>query len=451
MPMSGSRAFMNPFMPNPANPALGYPNFSMMGSLGSGFYGQNMARMPFYGPYPYGPGFNYPSNLGFAGMKVHQNRYNMSRLKRPSGDEVSRFAGVMLEDVVGKIHSICKDQHGCRFLQKRIEEGNQKHIEIIFNEVAGHFIELMTDPFGNYLCQKIFEHCNDDQRTKIVEAVSPDLVTVSLNMHGTRATQKLLEHLTTTQQICTAMRALSMNVVTLIKDLNGNHVIQKCLTCLSPEHNQFVYDAVTTHCVEVATHRHGCCVLQRCIDHATESQRTQLVDEITHHALTLVQDPFGNYVVQYVLDLSNGRYADALIRRFVGSVWLLSVQKFSSNVIEKCIRVAQADTRKALIDEMLNRERLEQLLRDSYGNYVVQTALDLACSTQKSKLIEAVRLLLPSIRNTPHGKRLHSKLHRETFGSNSVPSGFKFRHPKLSSDMAYRPFPSLVNMPNIFM
>ena len=32
-----------------------------------------------------------------------------------------------------------------------------------------------------------------------------------------------------------------MHVVTLIKDLNGNHVIQKCLNKLVPEDNQVRY------------------------------------------------------------------------------------------------------------------------------------------------------------------------------------------------------------------
>lgn len=79
---------------------------------------------------------------------------------------------------------------------------------------------------------------------------------------------------------------------TSLADLNGNHVIQKCLNHLPPEDNQFIYNAVATHCIEVATHRHGCCVLQRCIDHASESQRIQLVTEITYNSLTLVQDAF---------------------------------------------------------------------------------------------------------------------------------------------------------------
>lgn len=70
--------------------------------------------------------------------------------------------------------------------------------------------------------------------------------------------------------------ALQPNVVALIKDLNGNHVIQKCLHKLSPEHNQFIYDTVSEFCIEVASHKHGCCVYQRCIDHAIQSQKVKL-------------------------------------------------------------------------------------------------------------------------------------------------------------------------------
>jgi hypothetical protein len=145
------------------------------------------------------------------------------------------------------------------------------------------------------------EYSTEEQRNVICESVANDLVGISLNMHGTRAVQKMIDFLSNPRQpnqIRSIILALSLNVVALIKDLNGNHVIQKCLNRLIPEDNQFIYNAVAAHCVEVATHRHGCCVLQRCIDHATDSQRVQLVTEITFHALTLVQDPFGNYVVR---------------------------------------------------------------------------------------------------------------------------------------------------------
>jgi hypothetical protein len=56
---------------------------------------------------------------------------------------------------------------------------------------------------------------------------------------------------------------------------------------------------------------------------------------ITRHALPLVQDPFGNYVVQYVLSLSDPSLHEDLICKFIEPICKLSVQKFSSNVIEK--------------------------------------------------------------------------------------------------------------------
>ena len=56
---------------------------------------------------------------------------------------------------------------------------------------------------------------------------------------------------------------------------------------------QFIFEAVTSHCVEIATHRHGCCVLQRCIDFSTGLPQRRLIAEIAANALLLSQDPFG--------------------------------------------------------------------------------------------------------------------------------------------------------------
>ncbi|KAJ2851853.1 hypothetical protein IWW36_000814 [Coemansia brasiliensis] len=357
----------------------------------------------------------------------HHPKHNHAKSHRKADPDANRFINAQLEDLKGTIFEVCKDQYGCRFLQKKLEEGQEKHVALIFKEALPHFSTLMTDPFGNYLCQKLLEHCSESQRTQIVVGVAPDLVNVSLNMHGTRAVQKLIELLSNQKQIDAIIEALSDRVVTLIRDLNGNHVIQKCLSRFSSENNQFIYNSVAASCIDVATHRHGCCVFQRCIDHASDAQKSQLVKVIIAQALSLVQDPFGNYVVQYVLDLGVSSYSDPLILKFVDHICGLSVQKFSSNVMEKCIRLASPHTRKLLVAPLMQRDKLEMLMRDSYGNYVVQTALDFADQQQRVEIIEAILPLLPLIRNTPYGKRIYSKLQRDGFIS-AVPSAAGSRH-----------------------
>lgn len=48
---------------------------------------------------------------------------------------------------------MCKDQHGCRFLQKKLEEGVPEHRDMIFRETFNHFPELMT---GKHIYDKPF-------------------------------------------------------------------------------------------------------------------------------------------------------------------------------------------------------------------------------------------------------------------------------------------------------
>lgn len=55
---------------------------------------------------------------------------------------------------------------------------------------------------------------------------------------STRVVQKLIETLKTRQQIALVISALEPGFLALIKDLNGNHVIQRCLQCLSHEDNK---------------------------------------------------------------------------------------------------------------------------------------------------------------------------------------------------------------------
>lgn len=268
----------------------------------------------------------------------------------------------------------------------------------------------IVDPFGNYLCQKLLEYSNDEQRTILINNAAPSLVNIALNQHGTRALQKMIEFVSTSEQIQTIIFSLQNRVVELIQDLNGNHVIQKCLNRLSSGDARFIFDAVGEHCVVVGTHRHGCCVLQRCIDHASGVQKTNLIAQISRNAFPLVQDPFGNYVVQYILDLGEAAYTEPLIQSFLGHVPALSKQKFSSNVIEKCLRTADSPMKQLLIEEMLQSNELERMLRDSYANYVIQTAMDFADLDIKRRLVDNIRPLLPAIRSTPYGRRIQGKI-----------------------------------------
>ncbi|GMI88357.1 hypothetical protein HRI_002505000 [Hibiscus trionum] len=317
-----------------------------------------------------------------------------------------------LAEARGYIYLIAKDQHGCRFLQRVFDEGSQLDVQIIFKEIIDHVVELMMNPFGNYLMQKLLEVCNEEQRVQILLMVTEEpgqLVKISLNTHGTRVVQKLIETIKTRQQVSLVISALEPGFLSLIKDLNGNHVVQRCLQCLSSEDNKFIFVAAAKYCVDIATHQHGCCVLQRCISHSTGEYREKLVEEISTNGLLLAQDAYGNYVVQFILELKIPSATSTLVSQFEGNYVHLSSQKFSSHVVEKCLVVLNDENRSRIIRELLSATHFERLLQDPHANYVVQTALRVSEGPLHDSLIEAIESRKAISRNSPYSKRIFSQ------------------------------------------
>jgi len=80
--------------------------------------------------------------------------------------------------------------------------------------------------------------------------------------------QKLIESLRTRQQISLAVSALEPGFLALIKDLNGNHVVQRCLLCLSNEDNKarflsfslkhYILDSNIVHDIVISEQKYVC-------------------------------------------------------------------------------------------------------------------------------------------------------------------------------------------------
>ncbi|XVE55488.1 hypothetical protein DITRI_Ditri03aG0162500 [Diplodiscus trichospermus] len=361
-------------------------------------------------------------NKGHDSFKCHKKKFlkeiamqnlqeKSSKLNKIRGENVTlNPSPYSLVEFQGRIYYMAKDQIGCRFLQKMFDEGSCLHVQIIFNEIIDNIVELMMDPFGNYLVQKLLDVCTEGQRLQIVLMVTKEagqLVKISLNTYGTRVVQKLIETLKSRQQISLVKSALKPGILDLIKDLNGNHVLQRCLQCLDNEDNKIIFDAAAKFCVDIATHRHGCCVLQRCIAHSNGQHRDKLITQISKNGLLLAQDPFGNYVVQYVIELKVPSAVGHLLSQFKGHYVHLSMQKFSSHVVEKCLKHF-AESRSQIIRELISVVHFEQLLQDPFANYVIQSALAVTKGPLHASLVETVR---PHtiLRTSPYCKRIFSR------------------------------------------
>ena len=130
---------------------------------------------------------------------------------------------------------------------------------------------------------------------------------------------------------------------------------------------------------------------------------------MAENATKLSLDPFGNYVVQYVLSRGDEESITIVLNHIRANVISLSLHKFGSNVIEKSLRINKL-TNEVIAVLLENSDKFSMLLNDAFGNYVLQTSLDVASASDLAKLAQSLQPLLPNIKNTPHGRRIMTKI-----------------------------------------
>ena len=173
-PTSSSTSHSSPYYGGYSMQALtsGFGNMAVGNgpmSMGNGHHNQWQSQMSMYPsghqgysqyPQPAGPRYNEniqqgrggqqrrSGNTGNAGNADGMFHSSQSQVHSPNRHpETARFNAVPLEKLKGEIYSLCKDQHGCRFLQKKLEERKPEHVQLIFEETNPHVVELMTGMF----------------------------------------------------------------------------------------------------------------------------------------------------------------------------------------------------------------------------------------------------------------------------------------------------------------
>ncbi|KAJ3447906.1 pumilio homology domain family member [Anaeramoeba flamelloides] len=343
----------------------------------------------------------------------HRRSVSYDSGKVPMNPNYERFTSI--EDVIGRIYLVAKDQFGCRFLQKQIENTKDTKItKIILDEIYNHLIEIIIDPFGNYLIQKMFEYATTEDKSLIFKQISPELPSISLNQYGTRAVQKMIELINHRDHSSILIHGIKSAFVELSNDSNGNHILQKCLYKLTEEDKKYIYQGMIDHCVVISTHKHGCCVMQRSIDSAKDQDLELIIQTIIDNAFILIQDRYANYVIQYIVN--KGFRWNGIAEIVKQNLYSFSIQKFSSNVVEKCLNVFNYRYKQLLIYELINmpKNRILKLLKDRYANYVIQTALDVANDKDNEKLSDVIFPHLPSLKKTRYGKKIQQKIYRNT-------------------------------------
>ncbi|OAR02016.1 hypothetical protein LLEC1_03425 [Akanthomyces lecanii] len=300
-----------------------------------------------------------------------------------------------LKDIYNHVVEFSGDQHGSRFIQQKLETANSDEKEQVFREIEPNAIQLMKDVFGNYVVQKFFEHGNQVQKKVLAEKMRGKVIDLSVQVYACRVVQKAFEHVLVEQQ-AELTKELDPEILRVIRDQNGNHVIQKIIELVPRQYIDFIMDALRGQVTGLASHTFGCRVIQRMLEYGTEADKLEIMTELHASSQILITDQFGNYVAQHVIQHGKPEDRDKLIQLVMSQLLTLSKHKFASNVVEKCIEHGTPVQRSAIREQLTTvgpdgTSPLQLMMRDQYGNYVIQKLLGQLHGAEKELLVEEIK------------------------------------------------------------
>jgi mRNA-binding protein PUF3 len=323
-----------------------------------------------------------------------------------------------LTDITDHVVEFAGDQHGSRFIQQKLETANSEVKESVFRELEENSLQLMQDVFGNYVIQKFFEHGDQTQKKILVGKMKGHVLELANQMYACRVVQKALEHALTDQQ-AEMVKELEKDVLKTVKDQNGNHVIQKVIDRVPSQHIHKIVEAFRGNVGVLSVNSYGCRVIQRLLEKVQEPQRRFILTELHAEGPKLITDQYGNYVTQHVIEHGLPEDRAKIVALIKAQFLMFSKHKFASNVVERCLIYGDDAQRRELVHVVLAKnERGEgnvmNLLRDGYGNYVIQKLLDTLNPDDYDMFVAALKPELEKAKKVIPGKHIVSVSHQST-------------------------------------
>ena len=315
-----------------------------------------------------------------------------------------------------------KDQNGSKLIQKKIEEKNPEFLNKLYDNIGNNLFEVITDQYGNYVIQKYVEYCDKNIISKMLKGLQNKLYDISINNYGTRALQKMLENMISSDDdVITILNFAQGNVLKLIRDINGNHVIQSVIEGVSDKTKLGVIYAELNDCIiEVAKIKQGGCVFPKVLSNSTNSDRDMIVTSVMKNIDTLINDEYGNFIIQRVIKLNVEAYNENAFNYMKEKICKLSSQKYSSNVVECCLS-ENISIRDKVIEKILEKNNVSILIADQFGNYIIQKMLSFVKGDKFTFMIEQIKKAVKTLNQTGYGRKIYENLlkkYREFFSEN---------------------------------
>ena len=350
--------------------------------------------------------------------KTNQINLNNKQDKKITLEEFVKFINGISMPV---IDFVCNSK-GALELQKILEKAGFD-VKLYFITILKRegLTVIMKNIHGNYFFQKLIKDSSEKIISSIVLYIIEDFIDISKDDSGTFSIQALLNEISSVNDINKILQKIKGHEIEMIYNKNATYVVQKIVLkfpdFLRKDLNEIILQNFSKLCLDV----NGICLVKNFIRTNTIENDKQLMNIIvTNNFVLLAQSPFGNYAIQFLLEKLNSNELNELFGVLNENIYKLSVQQFSSNVVEKALEKMDEITREKILDKLFFQGKFIILLKNKFGKFVISKAVSYMPQELKTKFeFELVNNINKGIYNHKDKNRVKKFLAKMQNNSNN--------------------------------
>jgi hypothetical protein len=257
-------------------------------------------------------------------------------------------------------------------------------------EIKNKLPDLLRDNYANYFCKKFFDCLNQKDRIEYLTIIQNDLGMLAIDITATYPIQGIIEQLGSSAEKNIIYLGIKDYINIFCYNIYGTHVLEKMLSYFEDKFTQEIIDFVYNNFIDLAYNINGICIVKKLIlmTHKKELHE-KLKKKIYDNTLNLIVHQYGNYVIQVIMENWEENELKDIIDLCKNKYVFLSNQKFSSNAVERIIE-RNNENLEYYINQICTDNNLSEVIKNNYGNYVIQKAVKLSSGKIQEKLIKEI-------------------------------------------------------------
>ena len=288
-------------------------------------------------------------------------------------------------------------------IQKKLGRSNECKILLIKLLNKEGLTIIMKNTYGNYFFQQLIKGAEEIIISIILSFILDNFIDISKDPSGTFSVQALLNEISSIKDEQQILNCIKNHEIEMTFNKNATYVIQKIVLLFPDIHRIYLNEIILNNFKDLCLDCNGICLIKNFIKTNTIlNNKKRINEEIVKHFVVLAESPFGNYGIQYLMENWNKNEFNDMKTKILENLHKLSVQQYSSNVVEKAIEIFDDETRELIIKKLCLDDNFIVLLKNKFGRFVLNKAINYMDINLKNQL---ELILINNIKNNIYSNK----------------------------------------------